>query len=167
MSANGQYQTAVSYENGIYVSNDYGKKWVQSNSNSNNNWTSVAMSANGQYQIAITTTTSIDAGMYISINYGILNSWIKTTAPIGTQNGYGKTAMSANGQYLNIFIPQVGIYTSITPYANMAISNTLYVGGDVSLNKNLSVTGSIYINGTQISTGGTSSTNSNFLTDVS
>ncbi len=98
MSANGQYQTAVSYSSGsytgyIYTSNNYGVTWTLDTSvGSAKNWFSLSISKNGKYQTAGVATGPI----YTSNNYGI--TWTQNgSAP--TTKLWSSISMSATGQY--------------------------------------------------------------------
>jgi photosystem II stability/assembly factor-like uncharacterized protein len=91
MSANGQYQSAVSEGpyGYIYRSTDYGATW--SNNDDQADWRAITMSANGQYRTAV----QYDGYIKISSDYGV--TW-------ATSEFYGNQLltdvdMSASGQY--------------------------------------------------------------------
>jgi hypothetical protein len=55
--------------------------------------------------------------------------------------------MSGNGQYITGGVSSGYLYTSITPYVNLSISNNSIFGGDVSMNSRLYVGGDVSLNG--------------------
>jgi len=104
MSSTGQYQATVVYKNFIYVSNDFGKKWI-SVTNTAQQFFGISMSSSGQYISAVTSTMSLslstsasfmssDRGtIFISSNYGL--TWNDSAV----NNYWNAITMTANGQY--------------------------------------------------------------------
>ena len=177
MSSTGQYQTAISNNSGIlksdysnpssfgsiYVSKDYGITWNTVN-NTNNYWCSVSMSADGQYQIATVNNGPIASSGYIyySTDYGL--TWNISSSGSNDYNlSWNFTGISANAQYLTILggsVSNSNIYTSVTPYQQLAVTNgfnvlsgdsvlndRLFVLGDVSMGSNLYVNNDLTILG--------------------
>lgn len=108
LSYNGQYQTIV-VEN-IYVSDDFGRSWVNvsdDNGFEDRNWAGVAMSSDGQYQ------TAIESGgdVHISSDYG--KSWLFVDDINLTNKIWQYVSVSATGQYQTVLEKQGYIYTSI------------------------------------------------------
>jgi len=64
VSLDGKYQTAVTYNGYIYVSDDYGDTWTQKDSE--RSWRVVSLSSTGQYQ----TATTYNGYIYVSDDYG-------------------------------------------------------------------------------------------------
>jgi len=96
ISANGQYQTAVTNIAGfIYVSNDYGDTWRQKASALS--WFRIAMSADGKYQTASTYNTPFGF-IYTSDNYG--QTWTQLPTQETSIQGI---AMSSDGK-VQIFV---------------------------------------------------------------
>ena len=91
MSSTGQYQIAISTNNYIMNSSNYGNIWTTLNSTDPSNIIMVSISGNGQYMVA--------AGeyLYISNNYGQSGSW--TTTSLGSQY-FNYVAISYTGQYV-------------------------------------------------------------------
>jgi len=77
VSSNGKYQTAVAEGDCIYVSQNFGNSWTQI-TNSQGNWTSVAMAGDGKYQTAVANsynnTNYFRKGICRSSDYG--KTWI-------------------------------------------------------------------------------------------
>jgi UDP-3-O-[3-hydroxymyristoyl] glucosamine N-acyltransferase len=102
MSSTGQYQATVVYNNFIYVSNDFGKKWIAV-TNTTQQFFGISMSSSGQYittvtsKISLSTTASFmssDRGtIFRSSNYGL--SWNDSAV----NNYWNAITMTANGQY--------------------------------------------------------------------
>jgi hypothetical protein len=108
ISANGQYQTAVTSSTGyIWTSNNYGSNWLQNGSAPASNWSSIAISANGQYQ-----TAGINSGLiYTSINFG--QTWSNTnTVTTPGSKAFTSVAMSSTGQYQTSLVYGGAIFTS-------------------------------------------------------
>jgi len=110
MSYNGQYQTIVSEH--IYLSNDYGRTWRNSNPQDDfddRNWEGIAMSSTGQYQ------TAIDSGgdIYISSNYG--NDWLYVNQSAVIDKIWQAIAMTATGQF-QVVIEKLGSAYVSTDY---------------------------------------------------
>jgi hypothetical protein len=114
MSSNGVYQL-VSYntgngynDSGVLLSYDYGASWVDSIAASTTvAFTVTAVSATGRYQIAGTYGEHI----YVSNNYGALNSWTKITTFF---DYFMSAAISADGKYMSLVTNNMGriIYNS-------------------------------------------------------
>ena len=77
----------------------------------------MSISASGQFQFI--------GGRYVSTNYGITWSRIANT-------GVNVVAVSATGQYLVSIYNGGYIYTSVTPYSNLAASNQITVSGNTA-----------------------------------
>ena len=102
MSSTGQYQATVVYNNFIYVSNDFGKKWIAV-TNTTQQFFGISMSSSGQYITAVTSKISLstsasfmgsDRGTIIrSSNYGL--TWNDSAV----NNYWNAITMTANGQY--------------------------------------------------------------------
>jgi predicted acyltransferase (DUF342 family) len=138
VSASGKYQTAVVFGSNvgyIWTSSNYGATWTQRTSQSVL-WYYVTMSSSGQLQVAAmyNTMSGVTQGIYYSVDYGV--TWFQSTAPALT---WGCVAMSANGQYISAGVYGGAIYTSTSPSATLAASNTLFLGGDASMNRRLFV----------------------------
>jgi predicted acyltransferase (DUF342 family) len=136
MSATGQYQYSGVSPGKIYFSNNYGITWTSLGLSPSGNWSSIAVSSNGQYVVA-----SINSGsIYTSNNFG--STWIISNS----QSKYwNSVAISSNGGYIAACASNpygsTGdyIYSSITPYENISISNLLTVYNDSSFNNRLFV----------------------------
>lgn len=63
-SSTGQYQTAISNDNSVYISYNYGINWVASNSVLYESLTDISISGSGKYQLIIS------QNLYVSRNYG-------------------------------------------------------------------------------------------------
>jgi hypothetical protein len=100
MSANGRIQTAVAYNDYIYLSDDYGSTWTAKGTQQG--WNSVSVSSDGKYQSA----TAYGGQIYISTDFG--NTW---TAKATTQNWSGVT-ISSDGKYQTAVINGGYIYLS-------------------------------------------------------
>ena len=102
MSSTGQYQATVVYNNFIYVSNDFGKKWIPV-TNTAQQFFGISMSSSGQYITAVTSKISLsttasfmssDRGtIFRSSNYGL--TWNDSNV----NNYWNAITMTANGQY--------------------------------------------------------------------
>lgn len=89
LCSNGQYQTAVSYGNGIYHSSDFGSTWTITLATFD--WNCIGMSGSGSIQAA-----GISGGnIYISTNYG-------TTFAVSSSvsNLWYSIAVSNSGTYM-------------------------------------------------------------------
>jgi hypothetical protein len=109
MSSSGQYMTACVYGGsgsncGIYVSNDSGDNWNQTNPDYGN-WISISTSSSGQYMAACVFGDSI----YVSNNYGVSDSWSQTNADI---KNWTSVSTSSSGQYMAACIAPGYIYVS-------------------------------------------------------
>ncbi|MHC4619996.1 MAG: WD40/YVTN/BNR-like repeat-containing protein [Planctomycetota bacterium] len=101
MSADGQIQTAVAWQDQIYVSTDSGNTWTAKDSS--RIWHSVAMSADGQIQTAV----EINGQIYVSTDYG--NTWtVKESNRV-----WSSVAMSADGVVQTAVVSPGQIYVSI------------------------------------------------------
>ena len=83
------------------------------------------MSANGQYIIGI---DSVNNNILTSVDYG--KTWNYKNYPYSIVS----CEMSANGQYITLLDSFGNIYYSVTPYANLSISNNVNIINDLSLN---------------------------------
>jgi hypothetical protein len=92
------------------------------------NWYGVSLSSSGQYQCAVV----YNDYLYTSTDYGV--SWKQQFT---TQN-WRSASISSNGQYITAAGNGI-MYTSITPYSNLAIGNSSAFGGDISANSRLYV----------------------------
>jgi len=102
ISSTGQYQATVVYNNFIYVSNDFGKKWIAV-TNTTQQFFGISMSSSGQYITAVTSKISLsttasfmgsDRGtIFRSSNYGL--TWNDSAV----NNYWNAITMTANGQY--------------------------------------------------------------------
>ena len=102
ISDDGQYITVVSFEDKLYVSDDYGATWTDPIPTSYK-WYSIAMSNTGQYQTAV----SQDYKLYKSNDYGV--AW--TLVNIGNYI-YQDISISETGQYQTIVTRGYNLYTS-------------------------------------------------------
>jgi hypothetical protein len=103
LSTTGQYQSAVVYQGGLYISTNFGISWILATAPSTN-WRSITVSASGQYQFAVV----VNGGIYSSSDFG--NSWSLTTAPISKD--WYSISISSSGQYQTAVVYGGGIYTS-------------------------------------------------------
>ena len=108
-SSSGEYQAAVTYNDGIYVSSDYGQTWTNetaSDSYNDSDWYGVAISATGQYQAA-----DGYSGIYVSSDYG--QTWTNEASsdPLSSVS-WDMISMSSSGQYLLASTDEEGIYVS-------------------------------------------------------
>jgi photosystem II stability/assembly factor-like uncharacterized protein len=99
LSSNGQYQTALEYNGGIYRSDNYGVNWtdVSPVGYATSKWSGISISDTGQYQTALAYGTNI----FISYDYGV--TWSTTgdilewaSIDINSSAQY-QTAVSTNG----------------------------------------------------------------------
>jgi len=100
MSADGTIQTAVAFNDQIYVSTDMGNTWTPKESN--RQWASVAMSADGTIQTAVVNANHI----YVSTDTG--NTW---TLKASNRN-WRSVAMSADGTIQTAVVWPGQIYVS-------------------------------------------------------
>ena len=99
MSATGQYITAVSQYDNVYVSNDYGKTF-SGNINNTRAWASCCMNATGQYQLALANDGTTTYYIYYSKNYGV--TWSQPSYfPLYSSALWSSCAMNPTG---NIWI---------------------------------------------------------------
>jgi photosystem II stability/assembly factor-like uncharacterized protein len=160
MSKNGKYQTAITINENVYNSSNYGITWFPIFDN-NNNWSSLSMSNTGQYQIV----TAYDDFIYVSSNYG--NNW---DIPLNYSKKWTSTTMTSEGdiQYAttddindsdsNIYIstnygvnwnPIISVSLNIIKFKHIKISNigkyisaigdknnTIYISKDYGTNWN-------------------------------
>ncbi|NCA18041.1 MAG: hypothetical protein EBS90_13540, partial [Betaproteobacteria bacterium] len=133
MSASGQYQTANSSANYIYISSDYGNSWTQDTSvGSTKSWNRVAISASGQYQVATATSSNI----YVSSNYGA--TWTSTASSLN----WLYVAISGSGQYITAVYGSAGyIYTC---YNTINAQGVINVGSYTTASGVTGIAGSIY-----------------------
>jgi len=129
VSATGQYQTFAASNNYIWISSNYGQTWTSVTSPFTNYCLSVSISANGQFQVACG-----NGPLYFSNNYGV--SWSALSA---FNQNFSSISISANAQYITSVVNGGFVYSSITPYVNLAISNGSMFGGDISANSRLYV----------------------------
>jgi len=136
LSATGQYQVAGGAGAFIYVSNNYGLSWTQY-PQSYSLWNDVVISANGQYIIATSSTLPSTTQGYFntSSNFGLTWTVRNTATPL---NFWTAIAMSADAQYISA-LSTTALYRSTTPYPNIAVSNSSWFLGDISLNGRLFV----------------------------
>jgi hypothetical protein len=132
MSSSGKYIIiGTSYNNEqspYYLSSDYGNTFTKYLSNipySDTKWSLINMSANGQYIIGI---DSVNNNILTSVDYG--KTWNYKNYPYSIVS----CEMSANGQYITLLDSDGNIYYSVTPYANLSISNNVNIINDLSLN---------------------------------
>jgi hypothetical protein len=143
ISASGQYQSACVNNGYVYTSSDFGVNWISRNPTGVGllQWRCVVMSANGQYQIAGVFSIITGGFVYTSIDYGA--TW-KKQDPAGSMK-------SASGQYISACGYNDYIYTSVTPYGTISVSNTMTITGNTSSNSTTSgaflVTGGVGIGG--------------------
>jgi hypothetical protein len=96
----GKYQTAVSSNNKIYISSDYGQTWYTVESS--RNWSSVSVSANGQYQTSLVSGGQI----FTSSDYG--QTWLAKES----SKNWISVSVSANGQYQTSLVNSGQIFIS-------------------------------------------------------
>ena len=163
LSATGQYQVAGGAGAFIYVSNNYGLSWTQY-SQSYSLWNDVVISANGQYIIATSSTLPATTQGYFntSSNFGLTWTVRNTATPL---NFWTAIAISADAQYISA-LSTTALYRSTTPYPNIAVSNTSWFLGDISLNGRLFV-GPTSIVGFVSGGGGTTFTGGAVTADIS
>ena len=127
MSANGQYQAAVSGAGGVvnypYISRDFGVTFTPNTSIGQSNWTSISMSANGQNMA----TCAGFGYIYTSIDYGV--TWSQKLS-IGYKF-WSNVLLSANSQYMIANDSSNNIYRSITPY-NDTVANFVTVNNSIN-----------------------------------
>ena len=134
MSANGQYQTAISRINNlggngnIFISKNNSVTWSLVSS-APRNWVCVAMSYTGQYQVVGSTYD----GLYFSTDYG--ETWqLSSNSPIGY---WSSIAISSSGQYItgicDYNLWTTNIATLIGPTGISVIGNTGPTGPEGSL----------------------------------
>jgi hypothetical protein len=109
ISSDGKYQTAVAFNERIYVSNDYGNTW---NPRDNfRKWTDVSISSDGKYQIAIDQATVPNGRIYVSSDYG--NTWIVKDSA----RNWRRISISSDGKYQTAVVFNGQIYVS-SDYGN-------------------------------------------------
>lgn len=153
ISSNGQYQTILEYQGGIYRSDDYGINWthVSPTGYTNALWSSVSVSDTGQYQSAVAYNTNI----FLSSDYGM--SWTATGDSLEwaaidiNSNAQYQTAVDTNGFIhvsdnsgvsWNTPIPEIGrkdwrsIAVSFTGQYQTALSfnDAIYISGNYGSN---------------------------------
>jgi photosystem II stability/assembly factor-like uncharacterized protein len=153
LSSNGQYQTALEYNGGIYRSDDYGINWtnVSPDDYGTSAWSSVSLSDTGQYQSAVAYNTKV----FISEDYGL--TWVSkgdtlewSSIDINSTSEY-QTAVTTNGFIYRSGdygvtwttpIPEIGrkdwrsVSVSFTGQYQTALSfnDAIYVSGDYGVN---------------------------------
>jgi len=108
MSADGHYQTAVTNQEGIYISTNFGQNWSLNTSDGTfyQNFMCVAMSADGHYQTAVA-FDQFQGYIWTSNDYG--STWTPSSAP---PTYWHSIAMSSTGQYQTALEQSGGIYIS-------------------------------------------------------
>lgn len=153
MSSNGQYQTTLEYQGGIYRSTDYGVTWTDVSPTGYNStmWSSITISDTGQYQSAVAYNTNI----FISNDYGV--TWTTTGDALEwasidmNSNAQYQTAVDTNG-FIHVSdnsgvswstpIPEIGrkdwraVVVSFTGQYQTALSfnDAIYISGDYGAN---------------------------------
>jgi len=154
MSATGQYIIMNQGNYGIGISSNYGASFTSVSSPASNN-PGLAISATGQYMLFINYTGASAYNVYCSTNYGV--TWTNTSAPTINWSCF---AISANGQYVTGVVNGGYIYTANTPFANLSVSNSSLLMGDISANSRLflgsdaSFGGKLYVASTLTKGGG-------------
>lgn len=100
-----KYSTQPTYPYGIWVSNNSGATWTQTNTNPYN-WFCVKFSSSGQYLIA---TTNGYNGIWLSRSYGAAGTWTQINTNLATT--WSGIAMSSSGQYITAGAFNDSIYT--------------------------------------------------------
>jgi hypothetical protein len=105
ISSDGKYQSAIVFNEKIYVSSDYGNSWVAKESN--RSWFGISISSDGKYQSAV-----VDVGrIYISSDYG--NSWVAKES----NRDWRGISISSDGKYQTAVVNGGRIYIS-SDYGN-------------------------------------------------
>jgi hypothetical protein len=89
----------------VYVSNNYGTSWIQTDFGNNNSLVSVDVSATGQYMVALSFATNgpNTAGIYLSSNFGL--NWSAVHSFSGNANN---VYISYSGQYIVVPLYSTG-----------------------------------------------------------
>ena len=116
MSSNGQFQTAVAKNNGIYYSTDTGQNWTASAADPLS-WQHVAISSNNP---TIQTAVVNGGGIYYSTNTG--QSW---TASAALSLNWLSVAMSSDGTKQTAVVNGGGIYYSTNTGQSWTASTAL------------------------------------------
>ena len=114
ISSSGKYGSITINGGYIYVSNDYGGSWVQSESLLKN-WKKITITALGKNQSACVYGGSI----YYSLNYGV--NWVQSDA---SNNNWSNIASSASGKYQSACITGGACYYSNNYGINWHISDS-------------------------------------------
>ena len=92
----------------------FGNLWMNTNINTPYLWQNICVSATGKFQIAIQRNfinTDTKGNIFISNNYGVVNSWIdtnKNSSILPTYNcKFQDISISKNGQYITIICKPV------------------------------------------------------------
>jgi hypothetical protein len=98
ISSTGQYMAVgAGQANLFYVNNNYGAgAWTTPTTGAPVGYISIAMSATGQYITTCCNSSSSNAGVYLSTNYGV--TWASSSLP--TLNTWWNLGMSSTGQYI-------------------------------------------------------------------
>ena len=111
LSATGQYQSAVVYGGGIYISSNYGVDWSLvpsvNGASTSGNWFSISLSSTGQYQSAVIS----GGGIYTSYNFGVTWSLVPAANGAPTNNYWAVISLSSTGQY-QLACAGEGVYKS-------------------------------------------------------
>ena len=153
LSSDGQYQTTLEYNGGIYRSDNYGVNWteVSPTGYTATAWSSISISDSGQYQSAVAHNTNI----FLSNDYGLtwtttgdILEWVSIDI---NSNAQYQTAVSTNG-FIHCSdnsgvtwstpIPEIGrkdwrsVSVSFTGQYQTALSfnDAIYISGDYGVN---------------------------------
>ena len=127
MSATGQYITAVSQYDNVYVSNNYGASFT-GNINSSHSWYACCMNATGQYQLAVADNSGNADYAYYSTNYGATWTQISSSSAVWTD-----CAMNATGSCW-VLSKSDGSYIITYNYGGTFLSSTTANNISTSIN---------------------------------
>ena len=103
ISKDGKYGTATTFNDGIYITDNYGVTWIKSTAIIDKNWKAVFLSDSGKLQ----TACSFRDGIYTSNDYGV--TWNKSNVP---SDNFIKVSGSGNGKFLTVCSDLGKIYIS-------------------------------------------------------